>query len=69
MTNAKLQKIINLLRTDDTLGARQLVADISSDMSASDRALGKYQEFVSGDTVIRYTQNTSSRDDDIAGLR
>ncbi len=65
--NAKLQKIIDVLRTDDVPEARQLVADTRSDASASDRALRKYQDFVSGDTSPIDTQNnTSSRDDEIA---
>jgi hypothetical protein len=44
--NAKLQKILDTLRADDVPQARQLVADVRSEESVSDRALGKYQDFV-----------------------
>jgi hypothetical protein len=50
-SQAKLQKIIDLLRRDDIPGARQLVADIRSEESMSDRALSKYQDFVGGSNL------------------
>jgi vacuolar-type H+-ATPase catalytic subunit A/Vma1 len=66
--NAKLQKIIDTLQRDNVPEARQLVADIRSDVS--ERALQKYQVFVSGDIATRDMQDhISSRDDDIVGLR
>jgi hypothetical protein len=70
ISNAKLQHIIDTLRRDDVPQARQLVADIRSDMGVSDRALRKYQDFVGRDTGIQKPEERgSSRDDEIAGLR